>query len=266
MLLGKKKDSEKNNGEEAAVEGQPQSSDTAKSFSRPSGLGDFSIRRMRAEDEDTLSDKAKAKDGKNLSEFVCNILGIDMEELLKWPLGDKIFALLEIRKLSKGSEYDIEIKCPYCDHKQWVYVDVKKLEIIKLDQEKVDDKLQYELTLPYSGKKIKIKILRVEDEAELMKGQQNHASNSVSFIQMMQTVELEGVRVKNINIFKQMDSEDIGYLREQADVRDCGVKNDYPVVCVNGQCLQEINVQVPIDYDFFLQKKKRKAKTSARAI
>jgi len=264
MQLGFKKDSEKIEDVKPAKTEETKVNEIT--VSRPSGFGDVSIRRMKAKDEDILGDNHLAKQGKTLSKFVEQICGVSEAELEKWPLGDKIFILLEIRKLSKGTQYAVDVKCPVCDKKQTVDIDLTELEIIKLPKEKVDENLHYNLVLPISGKKIKMKILRVADEGDIQKGQANHSANISSYLTMIQTVELEGVRIKNINIFKEMDSEDLEFLREKADEIACGVSNEYYTECKNSQCMSEMCVQVPIDVDFFLRTKKRKTKRKSQAV
>ncbi len=263
MLLGKKKVKDEDVTMDQIEKQEEKEFDT---IDLPSGNGNVTIRRMKARDEDIIGDTSRAKNGKSLDDFVKSITGVEEDEYKNWPLGDKMFTLFEIRKLSKGTEYSLEVGCPFCDKMQEVDIDLNKLKIEKMKKDGLDDKLHYDLVLPYSGKKIKRKILKVRDEKDIRNGHFNHKDSIMSYLTMIQTVEMEGVKIKNLNIFKEMDSADVEFLIEKDNEYGCGVENDYTAECTNGTCLCEFKVQVPIDIDFFLRKKRRKSKKTAKEL
>ena len=199
-MLGKKKKEESENVEAEKENDYKPDKDGCIIVDRPSGFGTVSIRRMKAKDEDIIGDTARAKNGKSLDDFLKSITGVDDSEYQDWPLGDKMSVLLDIRKFSKGTEYSFEVGCPFCNKTQEVVIDLNKLKILKFKEEgMLDDDLYYDLTLPYSGKKIKRKILKVKDEKDIRNGHLNHSDHIMSYLTMIQTVEIEDVKIRNIN-------------------------------------------------------------------
>jgi hypothetical protein len=83
-----------------------------------SGASFVTIRPMRGIEEDILTNQRLVRNGKAfdmiLSNCVTNWNGINQDELL---FGDMNALFIAIRSISYGSDYNIEITCPECSHK-----------------------------------------------------------------------------------------------------------------------------------------------------
>lgn len=214
------------------------------------------LRKMKLSDEDILVDAKLAKDGRSTDLLLERTTGLSKEELEDMLLGEGVFLLIELRKLSKGNMFYPKIHCPSCMEQFEQEIDLDTLEIKELDKSKLDDKFQFEITLPISKKKLVMKLLKGKDRPKLLKARKDYASSFMSFLTMLRTVSIEGEKLKRLDWFKDLDIEDNDFIRDEYDKYDCGVETT--VECMCPECMTSFDVDIPFDQSFFLQTRRKK--------
>ena len=109
----------------------------------------LSIRRMKVKDEDIITNRELARDGKNIIEFVKSITGISQEKYDRLLQGEIFYILIQIRIFSKGSEYEAKVKSPYSGRLINININLSELHSQRLNKRKVNNNYEYEITLPY---------------------------------------------------------------------------------------------------------------------
>lgn len=226
----------------------------------PSGR-EVDLRKMKLSDEDIITNVRLAKEGTNIDVLLERVTGLSQDELDEMLIGDRVFLLIELRRISRGDLFYPRVTCPVCENRYEEEIDLSKLEIRKLDQELFDEEFKFELTLPVCGEKLIARLLKGAEEKHLRKIRKNHPDKLMSYLMMLRTESIEGKTVKNVEWFRELDTEDSDYFREEYDKRDCGVETTVEASCRNSSCRAVYDLEIPFDATFFLQTRKRK-KTS----
>ncbi len=219
------------------------------------------MRKMKVSEEDILTDMQLTKEGKTFDRLLEACIKSEMP-LKKMLIGDRVFLLIKLRLISKGNIYEARFNCPSCTEPFKSDIDLEKIKVQKLNKKnlKLDDSGRYVFwtePLPESKKKFKLRLLIGDDEDKLSEIRKDYPKQFMSRLLLIRTTEIEGEKMKNINMFLDLDSEDSQYLRDTYDDHDCGMDTEIEVVCPNCYMTQTINL--PIDQvSFFLPSNKKK--------
>ncbi len=133
----------------------------------PLSKGTIEIKYMTAKEEDILASQNLIRKGVVLDKLFESVVvepGLDIGDIF---IGDKNAILLATRVLGYGADYQVEVTDPFTLEPQKVTIDLSKIQIKEIDTSILNSANLYELDLPISKKKIKIKLLTHKDEMNI---------------------------------------------------------------------------------------------------
>jgi len=133
----------------------------------PLSKGTIEIKYMTAKEEDILASQNLIRKGVVLDKLFESVVvepGLDIGDIF---IGDKNAILLATRVLGYGADYQVEVTDPFTLEQQKVTIDLSKIQIKEMDTSILNSDNLYELELPVSKKKIKIKLLTHKDEISI---------------------------------------------------------------------------------------------------
>ena len=223
----------------------------------PSGK-EIEMRKMRLSDEDIITDTRNAKDGKNMDLLLMAVTDLTKEELDVMLMGDRVYALIEFRKISRGNFFYPRVTCPSCKTRYEEEIDLDSLKVQKLDREMIDENYQFDIKLP-SGFVLKARLLQGKDNPSLNRIRKQHRDKMMSHLMMLRTVSInDGEVKKNIDFFRDLEVDCTDHFRNEYDEHDCGVETTTEGICPN--CDMVYDLDIPFDANFFLQTRKIRKK------
>lgn len=242
----------------------------SKNIECPSGLA-IEVRGLTGREGKILTDKQAAKNGTTMDKILesCLVSIIDpglcykTDAEGKFPLenlilGDRFYALLQIRILTYGPQYEFQIKCEDCDAKTNVTVDLNDLPVRKLAPEDRNTFLngnRFEATIPSSGKKCYFRIPTSADEKRAIKALKGESQEVVTALNL-RVSEVEGVDpFQKKRYLEDLPMADFTNLFAQFDEHDCGVTTEVTVIC--NHCESEQDIRLPFDRQFWMPKTRK---------
>lgn len=212
------------------------------------------IRKMKGIDYDNFLDEDARRKGIAIDIFLESCTSLEKKEVAAALLGDRLFLLMEIRKLKSPFFYP-SLKCPDCGRKSEMEVDLRNLTVRKLNRELLEEDYQFDITLPICGVKMRLRLLTgvLENRATRLIEQNRKAKSSA--MMMARTARIEGVDRKTVEWFRDLDSEDIDYFNEEYERHDCGYDTKVEITCP--RCQEVFAVEIPFGKDFFTATKRR---------
>lgn len=227
-------------------------------FELPLG-GTIVLRGMTGHEEDMLTNRKLMKSG----EIINKIMGNCMVELngepgnekrfmdLRSP--DRLFALIEMRRLSYGDIVPMELNCVDrdCGGVTRVEYDLSYLPMKEAtDEQKVDDPV---FTTVVDGKVVKFTYMDGHKETKLAKLTRNNKDNEAELLtlgMMMRIIEVEGVHPNGLRKWlKDLPVRERRKLREAMEETECGYDTTITVACE--ECGRPIRVRVEAQPGFF---------------
>lgn len=207
----------------------------------------ISLRGWKVEEEDLLSSRKKNKDGEALNDVLKNVTG---EHTIEWLIGARTFAILQTKRLSHGDDYTFKCQCPHCQEEVTWTEDLGSLPVRYLQE---PGKTEFNWTFPISEHNISYRLLDGRDERKLTKLFKDNDESKQSTLMLFKTVKIEGIQVKTMKFFKELESADAVAFREETDRTDCGVDMTVKVEC--DSCFRTFETDLPLGLDFFLPRK-----------
>lgn len=156
---------------------------TTKEITLPSGRV-ITIRELNGTDEGILSNQSLAEQNKNTAAFISGLVVADpgakggkptVEQVMQWPVNDKYYALMAIRRLSYGDIVKFPYICPRCEKRSTFKEDLSLFDYSPEEENPEIKRSTYnikkyptqtnEVTLTLSsGKVIKYNLLNTESE------------------------------------------------------------------------------------------------------
>ena len=133
----------------------------------PLKKGEIEMKYMTAREEDILTNQNLIQNGTVIDKLLQSLIvtPVNFNDLLT---GDKNAILIAARILGYGPEYDILLRHPETGIESKATIDLTKLEDKELDESIiVENKNEFEFTLPTSKKTITFKLLTHEDETKI---------------------------------------------------------------------------------------------------
>lgn len=137
--------------------------------SNPLSKGEITVKLMTAREEDILTSAALIKKGIQLDKLLESIVvepGVNINDLV---IGDKNAILVTSRILAFGPEYEAKINDPFDNEEVDITIDLSKIKIKEIDENKLNRNNEYDFFLPISKTNIKFKLLTHGDEMVINK-------------------------------------------------------------------------------------------------
>jgi hypothetical protein len=137
--------------------------------SSPLSKGEITIKLMTAKEEDILTSTNLIRKGIQLDKLLESIIvepGVNVNDLL---IGDKNAILVTSRMLAFGPDYEITIKDNVTGKDIETNVDLSKIQVKEIDENRLNRNNEYEFVLPVSKTPIKFKLLTHGDELAINK-------------------------------------------------------------------------------------------------
>ena len=226
---------------------------------------DVEIREMTGNEEDLLASSAipgHKKVSALLGRCITRVGGYTdkgkiatiVQDLL---IGDRIFLLFAIRRLTLGDEYPFKARCESCNKEGSYLVDLSDLKV----QEMPDPaKRIFDVELP-SGIVVRFRCLSGRDEEEAQRRSNNEDRAS---IQLLTRIELINGQAPSMSAIKALSSRDRDFLRAQMEGVDGGVDTALEMQCqfCNAEWSEDIEIGQPGFFFPSRVKKKLKMRSS----
>ena len=214
------------------------------------------VQYLTAADENILTSQNLIKSGK-----VLDVLLERKVKDLNMPIGDMLVGdrnaiMIWLRATGYGDKYGVKLTDPNTADEFDYEVDLNSLKTKELSAEPDENGL-FDFELPRSKKKIKFKLLTVNDETRIMKTSENRSKKLGSVVSTTlterlstQIMSIDGVSDKNqIQQFIQiMPAYDSLKFREYSDSIEPGIDMSVEVEGPSGETFPSI---VPLGLDFF---------------
>tara|TARA_A100001515_G_scaffold85693_1_gene68088 strand:+ start:71 stop:871 length:801 start_codon:yes stop_codon:yes gene_type:complete len=219
------------------------------------GKNTIEVKHMTAKDEDTLSSPSLLKEGVALDRMLNNIIinkQISTDSLL---IGDKNAILIAARKTGYGNVYQTEVICPNCGKKDVHEFGISQTERVHHglvpEHAKLNEKGNFEISLPSSKVNLEIKLLRGEDEKKIIKMISSQKTSTMIDHYRMMIVSANGVTDKKLlfEFIDLMPIKDAAFLKKTYKSLNPNVELKHNFQCYSCNHTQEL--EVPFGADFF---------------
>lgn len=216
---------------------------------------EISLRGMTTRDEKILY----VSQGSNVFQKLLKSCITDPKDLdtNKLIASDELFLVLQLRMITYGPDYKVDATCPICGQTNTYTVMLNELDVNYLDD---DFKEPIEITLPRSGHKLSLKILRNEDSdfveryAKKFAKQFNLNAREVEYTARIAKY-ITAIDGKNVDFETARDFVDRMVSRDSAEIRSAmnkilvGVDTRVTVDCIS--CGDEFTFSMPLTSEFF---------------
>lgn len=215
------------------------------------------------------------------SRYLKNGVAIDMifENCIQEPYlpkqllsQDRTYLLIFLRIISFGPNYDAEIKCPGCDKKSTMRINLNTLMV-----NYCPDNFQKPLigTLPKTGYKFSYKLARGEDENLVTEFREKHyrqfkndddrPDDSLLYRTALMVNDIEGLSGKEelMILLKRLPIVDVSHIRNLTTNPPFGVDTQCELTCP--RCLHDFEIDLPYELDFFFPRATPQQKETPQA-
>jgi hypothetical protein len=222
------------------------------------GQDTVDIKSMTAHEEDILTSRALIKKGTVITHLIKSCLidkSIDVNSMIS---GDRNAIMTALRITGYGTEYKVEVDCPACSERSKQEFNLAELPIKRLEIEPVSVGANlFEYTLPVTKKKVRVKFLTGQDEADITvqteraKKQGATGENLITTRLRHAIVSVADVTDKTkIGMFiRNMPAKDSLMLRRFMDDNEPGIDMKSWMTCPH--CLEHAEVRLPLGASFF---------------
>lgn len=228
--------------------------------------GIVSIRAMTGEEEQILATPRFVRKGQAINMIFsrCMKENYRPENLLTI---DRTYMLIYLRGISYSPNYDVEVKCAECEKKFATTIDLNSLFVEYCPDDYgpvLEDKL------PTSKLPFKYRLSTGQDEQEITEYRDrrikmfgdNAADDTLIYRTSVLLEEIDGINTQSELqvLLKNLPISDVAYIRNCINEPPFGVDTNIEIVCPS--CLQEFEVDLPLEANFFFPRRK-KTKTQA---
>lgn len=223
--------------------------------------GIVAIRPMTGEEEQILATPRFVRKGQAINMIFekCLRENIRAENLLTT---DRTYLLIYLRGISYGTNYDVEIKCPECEKKFSTSVDLSGLYVEPCPN---DYGPALQDILPNSKLPFAYRHSTGRDEQEITEHRDRRikafgdtsADDTLHYRTALLLDHIDGITGKTELqlLLKNLPIADVNYIRGLINEPPFGVDTNVEIVCPS--CLQEFNMDLPLESNFFFPKRKK---------
>jgi hypothetical protein len=193
-----------------------------------------------------------------LDELISSSIISDGFNINNLYLQDRFFLLVELRRMSKGSKYQFEYKCPKCTTQSVQSIDLSELPVKKLDKDinnviKISDNLSVKISHVTRGKQkeayAQIKDTTLSDTQRITEmALYTHAAAIESII--VPDGEINDASLNDRKyLIENISSESYGEIRKWFDENDFGIEFSYTIRCKG--CDKTEKIDIPVENFFF---------------
>lgn len=194
-------------------------------------LTEVKVREITGNEEDMLAAK-NISGGKKITQLIANCLErlgpVTEKSALThlargMTIGDRVFLMMAIRRVTLGDEFPFEKACEHCQVKSIFMVDLSALEAVKMA-----DPLKriHDVTLP-SGKTARFHVMTGADEENLSKVP---AQDSLSMAILVRLDQVDG-QPANLETVKSLGMKDRHAIREAFEAVEGGMETAVDLDC-----------------------------------
>lgn len=213
------------------------------------------IRGMKTQEMDILANRKAMKDGDGINDIAKNCIvsseNFDYDNALQ---GDRYAIMVNIRRITYPGPYMFDVSCPVCETNGHFKVDLNSLEIKKLNDRPIKE---LKFTFPRSKYEITYHLPTGKEEREILKLRKNHPNDLLSLSLMCNIDKVEGMPIKTLEWFKNLDAYDVIAFKDELEEVNCGIETGIDLCC--DSCGSDFETELPITANFFLPKKAKKA-------
>lgn len=180
---------------------------------------------------------------------------------------DRTYLLIYLRGISYTPDYDVEVKCPECDRKFSHTIDLNSLVV----EECPDDYgPPLEDVLPTSKYSFRYKLSRGRDENTIQEYRErrikmfgDQSDDTLVYRTAMLLDDIEGLEDKKElqKLISVLPINDVAHIRNMVSEPPFGVDTNVSITCAN--CLQDFEVDLPLEANFFFPRAKKGKRTRA---
>lgn len=195
------------------------------------------VREITGYEEDILANK-KVPSNKKINELIARCVervgpfsekGQLADITLDMTVGDRLFLIFAIRRVTVGDLYTYETKCPECKHVDRVTVDLGDLEIKKMeDPMKRTDKI----VLPRSKKEVVYRTMTGREEEKVSALIAKRSEDAMSLGLISRIVSVDG-KPPTLSGIKALSSVDRAAIRAAFEKSEGGVDTSIDLSCPN---------------------------------
>ena len=221
--------------------------------------GEVTVKTMTVKEEKILADPAR--DRSDILDLIISRcvpdLPIPYGELL---LGDRHFLLLVIRSVSFGDDYSVVLRCTSCNS-QFSH-DIPIPDGIKVKVLTEADGEPFYADLPFTRKKVGLRLLRVRDEKEIERYAKQRlitaepGDPAYSYRLAKHIVSIDDQVIQDLMLVEMIDnlpSKDSFAILDAIEDHNCGPDLFLSVTCP--RCGQDIREVMPFTAEFFRPKR-----------
>ena len=223
--------------------------------------GIISIRAMTGEEEQILATPRFVRKGQAINMIFqkCIKESFRPENLLTI---DRTYLLIYLRGISYSPEYEVEIKCPECEKKFSTTIDLNSLYVESCPGE-YGPNLQD--VLPNSKLPFTYRLSTGKDEQDIQEHRDRRlkafgdasADDTLIYRTAQLLLDIDGITDKQELqvLLKNLPINDVAYIRSLVNEPPFGVDTSIEMVC--GSCLQEFDIDLPLEANFFFPRRKK---------
>jgi len=201
------------------------------------------IRTLKGEDEKIIAEISSENFDKKYNIVLSRVLkGVDPLQL---TLGDRFYLVLWETINSYSKDFPVEYECGHCWQKSEYNVDLSKLEVVELPK---GYKEPAEVTLPKSGNKIKLRLLRVKDLIDTNEAEK--LGQNVWLYRPACSIADNRSLADKLDYAGKLDTQDLEYIRGFQDAFEHGVKMETGYTCP--KCGGTGIMPVPFQFEMLL--------------
>lgn len=231
-------------------------------FSFP-GLWEGALRGMKTREENALLDKKLARSGLVMDKLLDACMIDPPRRPAELLVGDRVFAVLQIRRMTHGDMYEFQTVCPNCRKPFLWEENIGEFPVHYLAESMQEDPTyRHSTLLPQAGRSVEWRFLRGSDEKRLSDASARNPESLASLMMLLRATAIEGEGQIKQEFFDDLEGGDSATLREAFDLNDCGVDTDIVVECPH--CDFVHTMDLPLDIGFFVPSKANRGGTKRR--